>query len=289
LNQACCIVNGKKMVVDIDRHILTGLIDEEKITDMRCPLCDAPAHLVHDETRKLHFRAVHEPDCEIVKDGREHKAHMINDKTIIDDIDTILHHRDHAPVIAPGPKPVNKPGADHHDGLEDIDEIDTVVKYGTSMIHTVGGIHSYVLANGLDADLGNGMTGRDLFLTARSLRNVRRDGMSGTKIAITKRFSPRSLKHPLKVPSGYTCLSDTFATSIEDAVFFIVRLTRKDQNSLFQAKIMGSSDNPEAKDKHRNILLLGKWRDYPNNYYNAFIAEDINTHCYKFVNYRELR
>ena len=289
MNQACCIVNGKKMVVDIDHHILSGQIDDKDISDMRCPSCNAPAQLVHDKRRKLHFRACHEPDCDIVKDGREHKAHMVNANTIIDDTDTILHYQDHAPTISPAPRPGVNPGADHHNDLDDIDQVDTVIKYGTRMIHAVGGIYKYVLENGLDADLGNGMTGRDLFLNGRALRDVRRYGMYGIKVAIAKRFSQRSLEHPFVVPKGYTCLSDAFATNIEDAVFYLVKLTRQDQNDLFRSKIMGEPDNPDIKDKHRNIILLGKWQEYPDDFYNVFISEEINSRCYKFVNYRELR
>lgn len=289
MKQACCIVKGKKMVVDIDHHILSGQIDEKDISDMRCPLCDAPAHLVHDNTRKWHFRACHEPDCDIVKDGREHKAHMVNANTIIDDTDTILHYRDHAPTISPAPGPGVNPGADHHNDLDDIDQVDTVIKYGTRMIHAVGGIYKYVLENGLDADLGNGMTGRDLFLTARELRSVRRNGLSGIKIAIAKRFSPGSLKPPFFVPKDYICLRDAFATNINDAVLFLVKLAHQGQNELFHDKIIGKHDNPDIKDKHQYILLLGKWQEYQDNFYNVFISEEINSRCYKFVNYKELR
>lgn len=289
MNVACCIVNGKEVPVDIKRDILSGRIDEKDISDMRCPLCGAPAHIVHDTAREWHFRARHEPDCEIINDGRDHKTYKVSENTIIDDPDTIIHHNDHAPTINPRPKPGVDPGEKPHDDAEDIDDIDAVIKYGTRMIHTVGGIYSYVLSNGLDADLGNGMTGRDLFLNGRALRDVRRYGMYGIKVAIAKRFSQRSLEHPFVVPKGYTCLSDAFATNIEDAVFYLVKLTRQDQNDLFRSKIMGEPDNPDIKDKHRNIILLGNWRDYPNDYYNVFVSDDINSRCYKFVNYKDLR
>ncbi len=289
MNVACCIVNGKEMPVDIKRDILFGRIDEKDISDMRCPLCGAPAHIVHDTAREWHFRARHEPDCDIVKDGREHKVHKVNEKTIIDDLDNILYHRDLAPTITPGPKPGVDPGADPHENPADIDDIDTVIKYGTRYIRSVGGIYSYILANGLDADIGDGMTGRDLFLTARELREVRRNGMNGKKVAITKRFFQKTLKHPLHVPSGFTCLRDAFATDIENAVFFLVKLSREDQNHVFRDKIMGNPDNPNAKDIHRNILLLGNWRVSPNDFYHVFISDDINSRCYKFIDYKDLR
>lgn len=289
MNHACCIVKGKKMVVEIESDILTGLIDEKDISEMRCPYCNAPAHIVHDSNREWHFRARHESYCDVVNDGRKHKAHKVNENTIIDEPDSILLHRDHAPIIAPGPKPGVDPEAEPQENLADIDEIDTVIKYGSRMIHTVGGIYSYLLESGLDADLGNGMTGRDLFLIPRALRDVRRNGMNGIKVAITKRFYRKNLKHRFAVPNGYTCLCDAFATDIEDAVFFLVKLTRDDQNSIFRDKIMGSPDNPDMKDEHQNILLLGNWREIPHNRYNIFMTDPINSRCYKFANYRDLR
>lgn len=290
MNIARCLVNGKWRIVEIEEDILTGKIKEEDLSIIRCYYCNASAHIVHPTNRETHFRASHEPTCEIIHDGRDHKSHKVTDNTIIDDIDTIFHHIDHAPKH----KPVTKePKPDSEEippkPQEVVDDADSVIIYGTRMIHTVGNLYNYVRENGLDADLGNGITGRNIFLTSRVLREVRRNGLSGMRIAITKRFSPNTLKHPFRIPFGYTCLCDAFATDIENAVIFLVKLQHKEQNDLFRSKIFGDKNDASAKDKHHHILLLGNWEECPNDYYNIFISEDINSRCYKFVNFVEFK
>lgn len=288
MNIAKCQINGEWKIVEMERDIIGGLVEEKDISDIRCMYCNASAHIVHDESREWHFRAHHEPNCDIVKDGREHKSHKVTDNTIIDDVETIFHHKDHAPTktsITKEPKP------DTHDNPPDphpeLDEIDSVISYGSRIIHTVGGLYNYVCENGLDADLANGITGRELFLNARALREVRRNGMCGMRIAITKRFSPSLLKYPFKIPLGYICLCDAFATDIENAVFFVIKLKHAEQNRLFQSKIFGDKNDVSVKDKHRNILILGNWNEYPDDYYNIFISDEINSRCIKFINFKE--
>lgn len=289
MNIALCKVNGKWQLLEMKHDILSNNIDENDISDIRCSYCNVPAHIVHDDVREWHFRAHHEPTCEIIRDGRDHKSHKVTDDTIIDDIIDIFHYVDHAPTIKP--KTIDpKPGKHENPPKpqNEVDEIDSVISYGSRIIHTVGGLYNYALENGLDADLGNETYGRDLFLTARALRQVRRIGLNGMRIAITKRFSPNMLKHPFRIPFGYTCLCDAFAADIENAVFFLIRLRHKDQNSLFQSKIFGDKLNASIKDKHKNILLLGNWKECLNDYYNIYISDEMNSHCYKFVNYKEL-
>ena len=67
-------------------------------------------------------------------------------------------------------------------------------------------------------------------------------------------------------------------------MFFLVKLAHAAQNTLFRNKVVSS--DPQEKDPHRNILLLGEWEVYPNNYYPIYI-DDINSRCYGFVNYRD--
>lgn len=287
MDVASGIVNGKRIIIEIRSNILSGQYAETEISDLRCSCCNAPASFVHDDRRELHFRAHHEPDCIYVKDGRNHKVNRVAADTLIDDIETILNHTDSAPVINPTPRP-KKPKIiiDPPDEQNEIDDIDIVVQYETRMIHTVGGIYKYIQDNGLDANIGNGLTGRDLLLTPRVLRDVRRYGMNGMRIAITKRINPKSLEHPFDIPDGYTCLCDMFATDQENAIFFLVKLSNKLQNDVFKSKIMGDYFGMNVeKDTHDNIILLGNWSEEANDFYNVYKSGDINSHCYKFVTY----
>ena len=289
MNTAACRFKGKPVVLEMERDILSGNCNEEDITDIRCTRCNAPAHIAHTTTREWHFRAHHEPDCPIVNDGQEHRAYRVNNNIIIDDIVTIFHYRDHAPAN-PGPGPINPgTGQGNPEPHPDIDDIDSITVYGTRLIHSVGGIYSYVRKEGLDSDIGNGLTGRDLFLTARTLRDVRRNGMYGMKIAITKRIYTKNLEYPINIPEGYICLADNYAEEMENAVFFLVRIARNDQNDVFRSKVTGDFADPSIKDKHDNILVLGNWHEHPNDFYNVYISEPINTKCYKFVNFREFK
>ena len=290
MNIARCRINNNWLLIDIGEDILAGKIDERDITEIRCSDCGALAHLVHDPRRVLHFRANHEPYCCCVNDGREHRTHRINTDTVIDDVDDIITYTDHAPSARPtGHDRKKKPKHEEDkDKQTPIDDIDRVNIYGVRNIHTVGGMYNYIRANGLDANLGNDLTGRNLLLDAHALRTVRRDGMSGIKIAVAKRFNPAIVVYPINIPFGYTCLCDAFSTDIEDSVFFIVKLCHTEHNNLFRDKVMGNRKDKTAKDPHRNILLLGDWTIFPHNYYHIYKA-NINSRCYHFVNYVQPR
>ena len=288
MNSALCKVAGKWHVLTIEDDILSSRIDVSDISEMRCDCCNAPASIVRPDIRIWHFKAKHEPWCDKVNDGHKHKAFKVTTDTIIDDLDTIFSHRDHATQIKKSPKPpIPGPNVTPPIPHPDIDDIDTITIYDTKKIRSVGGIYSYILENGPDANICKGICGGDKLLGVRKLREVRKKGMSGMYIAVTKRFSLKNLDYPLFVPKGYTCLIDNFSSKIDNAIFFLVRLERNDQNDLFRAKIIGNNPELAEKSKRSNILILGNWREYENDYYDVYISDDINTRCYSFVDYKE--
>lgn len=278
MNTCTAIFQGKRVPIEMERDILSGAIKMNELSDLRCPICDAQAQLARYTTRKWHFRAAHEPTCDIVNDGQKHKAHRINEDTLIDTVDTILNYTDHAPSSSEKkpPKPVGEDEDDPTKTDDDTDEIDTVVKYGIRRIHSLSGIIDYIKKNGLDADIGGGLTGRDLLLYSRELRKVRKEGMNGFKIAITKRASPNGFCNPIELPDGYTLLRDAFATDRENAVLFLVKLSRNDQNEEFQKRIFAKNE----KDSY--IFILGNWEEYPHDYYDIYKSSEINSHCFMF-------
>ena len=50
MNTAICKFRGKYVVLEIERDILSGKYSEEDITDIRCPYCNAAAHIAHTNT-----------------------------------------------------------------------------------------------------------------------------------------------------------------------------------------------------------------------------------------------
>ena len=289
MRHAYCIINGVGKLVDAEKDIDSGEVSIESLRDHNCfcSNCGGQAKFVNDPHKKYFFSAYHEPDCDVITDGLRHRIHRVSVDTQIDDPRTIREYEDHAPTMRG--EPGNPPGIDPPtppDVDPDIDDIDRENRYGVKCIHTVKGIYLYTLKHGLDADLGNGLTGADLLLTREATRAVRRrgGGALGQRIAVTKRCSPSSLRHPIDVPDGYVCLVDAFTDNAEEGVFFLVKLAHAAQNTLFRNKVVSS--DPQEKDPHRNILLLGEWEVYPNNYYPIYI-DDINSRCYGFVNYRD--
>ena len=285
--QALCKIDGEYKNLDMKDDILSGRYSEDAISDIRCNCCGASAYIDHSTTRAWHFCASHEPWCIYVHDGRTHAPHKITDQLVIDDINEILKFKASAPATTPrgGPTPPGPPKKPII--TPEVDDIDTIIQYGVRMIHTVGGIYSHVREKGLDADLGGGLTGRDLFLTSRVLREVRHTGFTGPRIGITKRIRSDELKHPFNVPWGYICLADAFAVEQENSIFFLVKMCREDQNYEFRKKIT-SKTYDSGRDPHDNVLVLGNWHEYPNDLYNLYISDPINSHCIKFVNYKEL-
>lgn len=269
-------MNGDQTEVVTIEMIENHQMEEETIKDCFCDECGGPATLVHKKT--LFFRAFHEDECSIPKDGRKHRTHRIASDILVDDVNTMISYRDKDPNGTGGPK-----GDGHGDGPgggpgqgEPWDEQDLVNKYGICHIHTVSGMYKYP-----DAFLEDGKTCcRDYILDERALYEARQDGIDGPKIAIVKRVHPSQLKHDITIPEGYTLFVDRFTPDVQDAVFFLVKLSNKAVNKHFREKVMGE----EKRDRHKDLLLLGKWKRFRNEHYIVYKCIT-NSRCCHFFTY----
>jgi hypothetical protein len=276
--------NGEIYDVVTVEMIENHQVEEENITNCWCEECSGQASIVHRKGT-IFFRAFHEPDCRIPKDGRKHKTHRIAESTAIDDVYSIISYRDKEPIP---PKKTKEPSQDdpeegETDVLELVDDIDCINKYGVKHIHTVGGIYDYIRNHGIDADLGEGKTGRDYLLDERALHDVRKNGINDPKIAIVKRIQPSKLDHEIKIPEGYTLFVDCFSADIQTSVFFLVKLSNKKMNAQFREKVMGDE---KKRNSHKHLLLLGNWKKVPHRDYSVYKAV-VNSRCCKFINYHE--
>lgn len=278
-NVAFALVADEHLLISVE-DIMTGKINEADIKQIYCLDCKQPLHIVHCEDRCSHFRGKHLSTCLAVNDGRDHKTYKVATDVVIDDLDAILSHKDSAPSTSPTPPPPIPPVVTPGEGIKsDIDDIDAVLIPDVKTIHTLSGIYAYLRGNGIDADMGDGHTGRDYLLLPPLMSKLRSLGDLGVRIAVTRRVSPSEV--PLEIPRGYICLCDAF--SIAPDTFYLVRLVHPEQHREFRRKIVGT-DSYRTRDPHRNILLLGKWRRYKTSAAYVYIA-DINSHCVYFVNY----
>ena len=161
----------------------------------------------------------------------------IDDGEELNDIDYGNQEEGHKPIVNVPP----------------IDDIDMIAKYKDKIISRPIGLYKLIQKVGVyEPVLPDGRCGNDILLDDVHLQKIRRSGFNGEKkLIVAKRTGTKILKHPFDIPSGYSLLRDIYAQDIENAIFYLVKVTHDKYNNDFKKELMGEKGNRERTGESR--------------------------------------
>lgn len=257
----------------------------------RCASCHASASLAICSDKDNYFLShEHTVDCPV---GRGHKLLRITTRTEID-LDAILEYEDHDPT--PGYTPPEGEAEGGELNLDDQDDPNADLRLdpdATRTVRSASGMYRELMERhgGDSVDSFANRQVDSIFFRRDTFRKFKADWGSPQKLVVTKRCSPKNLKHKIPAPNGYVILRDAYSHEDEDAIYFLVKMHHPEHDRRFKDRLFGHTERNEAgdeirgvgRDPHRNIVIFATWNKFPHSHYQIYRAE-LNSRMVAFVN-----
>lgn len=260
--------------------------DNDRELDFFCPSCGAILRLRGGEQIKLHFYGKHEAACNI---SHFQSETLVMKNGFTANLDAICARID-LPFEpkAPGPEPGEsgqEPGQEPGQKLGQklkpaVIEKQNIV-YTAKVLSTAKALKNNIYYLPLNFPLSlDGLTKvGHVIIRHDNLALCRKNGIDGEiRLVIVQRI-PLEKVPPSIRKAGYIVFRDALSSSDEDAFYFLVRMTDPSQHEHLLNLVAGPQD---VRDKHKYIVLLGRWKKLPDCSYNAYYS-DINSSCYYFT------